>query len=76
MPERVRLEVAFEVARNDQTRFSASPAAAYMVGAQGPRYPIDEIDADNVGAGYIWLALPAGSELPIDRHVVRAHAGP
>lgn len=71
------LEVAFQVARNDQTRFTASPAAAYTPeGAQGPSYPVDEIDAANVGAGYIWLALPAGSELPIDRHVVRAHTAP
>ncbi|MDZ7801797.1 MAG: hypothetical protein U5K81_13550 [Trueperaceae bacterium] len=66
------VNVEFELERAGEVVFSASPDTAYTPeGAEGPTFALSEIAAENVGTGYIWLGLPGGMELPIDRHQVR-----
>jgi len=65
----------FELARDGEVLFTASPDTAYTPeGAEGPAFPLSEIEAENVGTGYVWLDLSDGTELPIDRHRVRTLA--
>lgn len=69
------VNVEFELARDGEVVFSATPDIAYTpAGAEGDTFPLSEIQAENVGTGYVWLGLPGGAELPIDQHRVRTLA--
>ena len=69
------VNVDFELARDGEVVFTATPETAYTPqGAEGPTFPLSEIQAENVGTGYVWLGLPGGAELPIDQHRVRTLA--
>lgn len=69
------VNVDFELLRDGEVVFSATPDTAYTPeGAEGPTFPLSEIQAENVGTGYVWLGLPGGAELPIDQHRVRTLA--